>query len=408
MKIKEVIEQTGLTDRAIRLYISNGLIAPATQHSYTGRNSYHFSEEDVLQLKRIALLRKADFSLEQIGILQLGGEPVKEMLTEYADEKREQLKRNEKILSVLHTIQPDSIPNMETLCEMIRESFETEPVPKEDLKPTLKERLETWMFRILTLPVFFFFGLTLLGMKLSYEEEFLFPKLGKSIVSYFGIAYVLIPILMMCVILFLYRKPVYTEKKKKARRITAVLMCVLTFFSVCNPLGAAAMMLYPTVYSETDDPYYYLQLGTYERMYAEDIYALFPANIPRCAVAEDSSWYPPDKFPDTTQYYYLHTNDVDPAFEIYAQWILTEDKFRQEISRFKVERGEEIVYREQRGDWTCLHFTDCKTGEIEKYHSYYFLIFAFNEEKNAVRYIASYTMDRDASEPNHFMSLDWE
>ena len=127
MKIKEVIEQTGLTDRAIRLYISNGLIAPATQHSYTGRNSYDFSEEDVLQLKRIALLRKADFSLEQIGILQLGGEPVKEMLTEYADEKREQLKRNEKILSVLHTIQPDSIPNMETLCEMIRESFETEP-----------------------------------------------------------------------------------------------------------------------------------------------------------------------------------------------------------------------------------------------------------------------------------------
>ena len=66
MKIKEVMEQTGLTDRAIRLYISNGLVTPENQKNYTGRNNYNFTDDDVTMLKRIALLRKADFSIQEI------------------------------------------------------------------------------------------------------------------------------------------------------------------------------------------------------------------------------------------------------------------------------------------------------------------------------------------------------
>ena len=66
MKMKEVLERTGLTDRAVRLYIANELVAPECSRGYTGRNSFDFSEEDVEALQKIALLRKADFSLEQI------------------------------------------------------------------------------------------------------------------------------------------------------------------------------------------------------------------------------------------------------------------------------------------------------------------------------------------------------
>ena len=73
MKVKDVLERTGLTDRAVRLYIANGLVAPECSRSYTGRNNYEFSEADVEVLKRIALLRKADFSIEQIKALQSGG-----------------------------------------------------------------------------------------------------------------------------------------------------------------------------------------------------------------------------------------------------------------------------------------------------------------------------------------------
>lgn len=36
MKMKDVIAATGLTDRAIRLYIENGLVLPVCKESYAG------------------------------------------------------------------------------------------------------------------------------------------------------------------------------------------------------------------------------------------------------------------------------------------------------------------------------------------------------------------------------------
>ena len=39
MKIKDVITETGLTDRAIRLYIENSLVSPSCSENYAGRNA---------------------------------------------------------------------------------------------------------------------------------------------------------------------------------------------------------------------------------------------------------------------------------------------------------------------------------------------------------------------------------
>ena len=66
MKIKEVIEKTGLTDRAIRLYIDEGLTAPSIEESYSGRKKIEVSESDVERLKNVAILRKAGFSISDI------------------------------------------------------------------------------------------------------------------------------------------------------------------------------------------------------------------------------------------------------------------------------------------------------------------------------------------------------
>ena len=57
MKIKEVIQRTDLTDRAIRLYIENGLVTPDCDESYSGRKNLDFSEDDIEKLKNIALRR---------------------------------------------------------------------------------------------------------------------------------------------------------------------------------------------------------------------------------------------------------------------------------------------------------------------------------------------------------------
>ena len=88
MKIKEVIAATGLTDRAIRLYIEHGLLLPDTKESYSGRRNIEFSPEDVEKLTAISTLRRAGFSIAQIKALDEGGDAATAALHEFMDEKR--------------------------------------------------------------------------------------------------------------------------------------------------------------------------------------------------------------------------------------------------------------------------------------------------------------------------------
>lgn len=69
MKMKKACEATALTERAIRLYISKGLITPRQVDGLID-----FSPEDVQLLRDIALLRQMDFSMEQIAGLISGAE----------------------------------------------------------------------------------------------------------------------------------------------------------------------------------------------------------------------------------------------------------------------------------------------------------------------------------------------
>lgn len=74
MKIKSVCELTGLTDRTIRYYIEEKLIFPQYTENYLGRRSYDFSQKDVKDLKDIAVLRKFDFTLDEIKFIIDHGE----------------------------------------------------------------------------------------------------------------------------------------------------------------------------------------------------------------------------------------------------------------------------------------------------------------------------------------------
>lgn len=67
MKINDVEKLTGLTAKSIRYYESKGLIT--VQHNE--ENGYRiYTEDDVLHLKRIKLLRYLDFSIEEIRRIQ--------------------------------------------------------------------------------------------------------------------------------------------------------------------------------------------------------------------------------------------------------------------------------------------------------------------------------------------------
>ena len=410
MKIKEVISQTGLTDRAIRLYIENGLVTPENEKSYNGRNNYNFTQADIERFEQIAILRKADFSLEQIKTIKSGGESAKEVLIAYLNDKKESVVTGQKIVDALKDIPQQEIVTIDYVCEKIKDSFEQTPLPDADIKPPKAEKIEKWIMRSIAIILLAFWGLLGFGVFITYRGDFVFPKYYTNPVNYIGTAYILIPILVSIVILFLYRKYVLLPKKRKKRRWIAGIALAVALLVCVQPIGMASLMLIPPVYSETDDPENYLSMDTYAKMYGDDIYKLFPANIPRSAIAEGSQWYPPDKFLDTTKYYYYFQEVVDPSFHIYAEWVLPENEFSEELNRIRNYYPEGAKQQVQWGEWICLSFTD-DTLDFEQAKGkidYYYLIFAYNENTGGIRYIASYSMDCGREEDPYFLSLQWE
>ena len=69
MKIKEVIKQTGLPERTIRYYEERGLIQPDTYRN-NGRTSHDYSANDIQKLQQIVVLRRAQFSIDEIYSVQ--------------------------------------------------------------------------------------------------------------------------------------------------------------------------------------------------------------------------------------------------------------------------------------------------------------------------------------------------
>ncbi len=407
MKIKEVIARTGLTDRAIRLYIENGLIMPENQKSYTGRNSFDFTEADVRQLEQIALLRKADFSIEQIKVLQAGGVFARDVLRGYLNNKQNAVADGQQIVEALKDFPADTPVTVESVCRKLWESIESKIAPEAERIPSKGEQWEKWFMRIISGSILFFWGLFGIGALLTYQEDFLFPQFYKHPVNYIGVAYVLLPIIVAIVVFFLYRKPLCGPNQRKKRGWTAGIALGVAIFVAIQPIGIASLVLMPPVYSQTANPGNYLALDTYVQMYGDGIYKLFPANIPRSAVAENSKWYPPDKFPETTKYYYYFQNVIDPSFQIYAEWILTENELAEELVRFQNYYPDGPKQQVQWGDWVCMSFEEDPLANAAEISHYYYLMFAYNPETCTVRYIATYGMDATEEDRPYFLSLSW-
>ena len=67
-KMKDVCKMTGLTEKAIRLYMEQKLVEPKVEEGIH-RNSYSFEEKDVERLKDIATLRSAGFGIADIKMM---------------------------------------------------------------------------------------------------------------------------------------------------------------------------------------------------------------------------------------------------------------------------------------------------------------------------------------------------
>lgn len=163
MRMKEVCEKTGLTDRAVRLYIENGLLSPAEESNYTGRRSIHFSDEDVAILEAVSTLRKADFSIMDIRTMQTSPNQINHILEKHKQKLTADIENKKLILQSLE--KADGIaPNAYTeIADMLRRTASHNTLPKEDSRMHLKDFQQTIKNRIFSAVAF---ALLLIGVVL--------------------------------------------------------------------------------------------------------------------------------------------------------------------------------------------------------------------------------------------------
>ena len=127
MKMREVCQRTGLTDRTVRYWTEQGLLNPYREEQ-NGRLYFSFTEEDVAALERIALLRRAGFSIGRIGEMQKDPAAIAPAVRELGDSLRQQRQEAEEAERVLD--QAEACPSLEALLELLGNKRALFPPPE--------------------------------------------------------------------------------------------------------------------------------------------------------------------------------------------------------------------------------------------------------------------------------------
>lgn len=137
MKIKEASEKTGLTKKTIRFYEAQRLIE-VEKTWQNGRELHDYSEENVRQLQKIATLRRARFTVDEIRRMQETPGETADIFKDYRERLREEKRDLEEILSVAEAIAEEELSSADDLiCRM--ESVTKElPLPIVDIHPRFR------------------------------------------------------------------------------------------------------------------------------------------------------------------------------------------------------------------------------------------------------------------------------
>lgn len=134
MRMKDVCERTGLTDRAVRLYMESGLISPHEEQNYMGRRSISFDEEDVRALEAVATLRRAELSISDIAAMKATPDALPSIVERHRAALKEDIHAKQDVLSTLERLNSTICPDYLALADAIRTSASSQRIPKEDLQ----------------------------------------------------------------------------------------------------------------------------------------------------------------------------------------------------------------------------------------------------------------------------------
>ena len=396
VKIKAVCELTGLTARTVRVYIDEQLIAPKFTENYLGRRSFEFSQSDIAALQNIATLRKYGFSIDEIRNILLDSqtsiaiiENVKQRTQIQADEYRERLKA----LSRVESLKAYSV---EELSEILLQGKAEIQIPVELPKLNVKRIVKSAViFLIVWLPF-----VLVVGGIINDITTYAYPKI--NIANVILTLLTLIPSISILVITKL--KP---NIKRTVKRIILCLCVVAIPFSLVMPYGIVTR-------SETTDFRYYRDfdpdcLATRNKVFNE-VFPMWPhyfGNVKN----EDGEW---EAVYFDAKYYYRFFYGMDYTYDIYAEWPLEADKLGEEVQRVKGVFEKAIADKTygykfveiEKGEYTCLILYSGDEPFRKATNNYQYLIFAYSETTNVVRYIYCDSLENGVDQP-YYLQLDW-
>ena len=396
MKIKAVCDLTGLTARTVRVYIDEQLIAPEFTENYLGRRSFEFSQSDIAALQNIATLRKYGFSIDEIRNILLDSqtsiaiiENVKQRTQIQADEYRERLKA----LSRVESLKAYSVEELsEILLQGEAEIQFPVELPKLNVKRIVKSAV---IFLIVWLPF-----VLVIGGIINDITTYAYPKI--SIANVILTFFTLIPSISILVITKL--KP---NIKRTVKRIILCLCVVAIPFSLVMPYGIVTR-------SETTDFRNYRDfdpdcLATRNKVFNE-VFPMWPHYFENVK-NEDGEW---EAIYLDAKYYYRFFYGMDYTYDIYAEWPLEADKFGEEVQRVKGVFEKAIADKTygykfveiEKGEYTCLILYSGDEPFQKATDNYQYLIFAYSETTNSVRYIYCDSLENGVDQP-YYLQLDW-
>lgn len=431
MKIKEVIQQTGLTDRAVRLYIDNGLLNPSITESYSGRKSIDFTEGDVRQLNNVAMLRKAGFSITDIKSIIENNE-TKNIIQKHIDTMQKEINDKAEIIEKLRSIPLDRDVTIDEICASLSSTVEENEIPAEDIKLTVKEILKKIVSIALAGLVLIFSVVFLVeNFIISFDYRYLCYN-PQDLVTLLVQACWLIPIALSATIIIKStgRRFIKNSTGKRKRRTALLIAFSLASFMLQLPASFLFSFFIPPFYSQTTDIENYLKFDEYveaELNYNYSylpLYDVFPRRVPTSASHNS----------DTTKYLYrlMPCPTCNGTVDVYAEWALPSAEYeaaKKCLPRYDVGLEEYIIeisglddtteeekeylissakehseYKtEDNGDWTITFYIK-EEGKMD--HSY--LIAAYNDKEQKMRYIASFCCAHHSSDTEPFyLSLEW-
>lgn len=124
MKMKRACEATGLTERAIRLYLSKGLISPGQTNGLLD-----FSPVDIQHLHDIAVLRRYDFTIEQIANMIHHAGMIGDILSIRLAEAKSDMQHEYEVCQVLGGLTGTPLGSLHDVAERIRQQCAEPPTP---------------------------------------------------------------------------------------------------------------------------------------------------------------------------------------------------------------------------------------------------------------------------------------